>query len=36
MREQEPELAAAFHEFVVRLLSDRLDASNRFLEAVLR
>jgi hypothetical protein len=36
MKEKEPELAATFHEFVVRLLSERLSAANRSLEAVLR
>ena len=36
MKEKEPELAATFHEFVVRLLSERLTATNRSLEAVLR
>ena len=36
MNDKEPELAAAFHEFVVRLLSDRLAATTRSLEAMLR
>jgi SulP family sulfate permease len=36
MRKTEPELAAAFHEFVVRLLSERLVATTQTLEAVLR
>jgi len=36
MREKEPELAVAFHELVVRLLSERLAATTRSLEAVLR
>jgi SulP family sulfate permease len=36
MKEKEPELAATFHEFVVRLLSERLFVANRSLEAVLR
>jgi len=36
MVEQEPELAATFHEFIARLLSERLTAANRTLEAVLR
>jgi SulP family sulfate permease len=36
MNEKEPELAAAFHEFVVRLLSARLAATTRSLEAMLR
>jgi hypothetical protein len=36
MRKQEPELAAAFHEFIVRLLSERLVATTQTLEAVLR
>jgi SulP family sulfate permease len=36
MREKEPALAAAFHEFAVRLLSERLAATNRLLEAVLK
>jgi len=36
MRAKEPDLAAVFHEFVVRLLSERLIANNRLIEAVLR
>jgi SulP family sulfate permease len=36
MTEKEPELAAAFHEFVARMLSERLVASTRCLRAVLR
>lgn len=36
MKEREPELAATFHEFVARLLSERLTATTRSLEAVLR
>jgi SulP family sulfate permease len=36
MKEQEPELAATFHEFIARLLSERLTATTRTLEAVLR
>jgi len=36
MKEKEPELAATFHEFVARLLSERLAATTRTLEAVLR
>lgn len=36
MKDEEPELAATFHEFVVRLLSERLMATNRKLRAVLR
>jgi SulP family sulfate permease len=36
MKERAPELAAIFHEFVVCLLSERLAAANRSLEAVLR
>jgi SulP family sulfate permease len=36
MEEQEPELAAAFHEFVARMLSERLVAATRTLRAVLR
>jgi SulP family sulfate permease len=36
MKEKEPALAAAFHEFAVRLLSERLAATNRLLEAVLK
>jgi SulP family sulfate permease len=36
MKEKEPELAATFHEFVICLLSERLAATNRLLEAVLR
>jgi SulP family sulfate permease len=36
MKEEEPELAATFHEFVAHLLSERLTATTRTLEAVLR
>jgi SulP family sulfate permease len=36
MKEEEPELAATFHEFVAHLLSERLMATTRTLEAVLR
>jgi SulP family sulfate permease len=36
MKEVEPELAATFHEFVARLLSERLAATTRTLEAVLK
>jgi SulP family sulfate permease len=36
MTETEPELAAAFHEFVARMLSERLVATTRYLRAVLR
>ena len=36
MVEQEPVLAATFHEFVAHLLSERLTATTRTLEAVLR
>jgi SulP family sulfate permease len=36
MREAEPELAVAFHEFMVRLLAERLVATNQSLEAVLK
>jgi SulP family sulfate permease len=36
MKEKEPELAATFHEFVAHLLSERLAATTRTLEAVLR
>ena len=36
MEEKDPELAAAFHKFVVRLLSERLIATTQSLEAVLR
>lgn len=36
MRETEPEVAAAFHEFMVRMLSERLVAATRSLETVLR
>jgi SulP family sulfate permease len=35
MKEKEPELAAAFHEFIVCLLSERLVAANQLLGAVL-
>ncbi|UCF25282.1 MAG: hypothetical protein JSV72_07745, partial [Ralstonia sp.] len=36
MKEKEPELAATFHEFVAYLLSERLAATTRTLEAVLK
>ena len=36
MKEKEPELAATFHEFAARLLSERLTATTRTLEAVLK
>jgi SulP family sulfate permease len=36
MKEQEPELAAAFHEYMVRLLSERLLLADRLVEAMLR
>jgi SulP family sulfate permease len=36
MREAEPELAANFHEYIVRLLSERLINTTRVLEAVLK
>jgi sulfate permease, SulP family len=36
MKQSEPELAATFHEFVARLISERLAATTRTLEAVLR
>jgi SulP family sulfate permease len=36
MKENEPELAASFHEFTAFLLSERLSATTRTLEAVLR
>lgn len=36
MKEKEPELAATFHEFIICLLSERLAATNRLLEAVLK
>jgi sulfate permease, SulP family len=36
MKEKEPALAATFHEFAARLLSERLAATTRTLEAVLR
>jgi SulP family sulfate permease len=36
MKEEEPELAATFHEFVAHMLSERLAATTRTLEAVLR
>ena len=35
MKEKEPELAAVFHEFILRLLSERLASTNRTLAAVL-
>jgi SulP family sulfate permease len=36
MKEEEPKLAATFHEFVAHMLSERLTATTRTLEAVLR
>lgn len=36
MKEKEPDLAAAFHELSARLLSERLNATTKTLEAVLR
>ena len=36
MKAKEPELAATFHEFAARLLSERLAATTRTLEAVLK
>jgi DNA polymerase/3'-5' exonuclease PolX len=36
MKLKEPELAATFHEFAARLLSERLTATTRTLEAVLK
>ena len=36
MKKKEPELAATFHEFAARLLSERLTATTRTLEAVLK
>jgi SulP family sulfate permease len=36
MREQEPELAALFNEFLVRLLSERLASTNELVKAILR
>jgi SulP family sulfate permease len=36
MKEKEPELAAAFHEYVVRLLSERLVGANRLIEAMVK
>jgi SulP family sulfate permease len=36
IRTKEPELAAAFHEFIIGLLSERLVATDRLLEAVLK
>jgi sulfate permease, SulP family len=36
MKKKEPELAAEFNEFIARLLSERLAATTRTLEAVLR
>jgi SulP family sulfate permease len=36
MKEKEPELAATFHEFAGRLLSERLTATTQTLEAVLK
>ena len=36
MKSKEPEPAATFYEFTARLLSERLTATTRTLEAVLR
>jgi hypothetical protein len=36
MKAQEPELAAAFHEFIIRQTCERLAFVNRLLEAMLR
>jgi SulP family sulfate permease len=36
MKEKEPELAATFHEFAARLLSERLTSITKTLEAVLK
>jgi hypothetical protein len=36
MREDDPELAAAFHEFMVRLLTNRVADTTRLLEAVMK
>ncbi len=36
MKAQDPELAASFHEFAARLLSEQLAATTRTLEAVIR
>jgi hypothetical protein len=36
MKSEQPELAVTFHEFVAHLLSERLAATTRTLEAVLR
>jgi sulfate permease, SulP family len=36
MKRQEPDLAATFHEFAARLLSERLTATTRTLEALLK
>jgi SulP family sulfate permease len=36
MKTKEPDLAASFHEFAARLLSERLTATTRTLEAVLK
>jgi len=36
MKGREPALAATFHEFVAYLLSERLAATTRTLEAVLK
>ena len=36
MKESDPKLASAFHEYLVRLLSERLILTNRLVEALLR
>jgi SulP family sulfate permease len=36
MRQKDPELAAAFHELIIRLVSERLAAANRSIEALHR
>jgi SulP family sulfate permease len=35
MQEQDPEIAALFHEWIVRLLAERLVDNNRTIEALM-
>jgi hypothetical protein len=35
MREKDPEIAALFHEWIARLLAERVAESNRMFEALM-
>ncbi len=35
MQEQDPEIAALFHEWIVRLLAERIIDNNRIIEALM-